>query len=348
MNSKERVLCALNHIQPDRAPTDYQAVDEVTAELLKHFKTDDYETMLRNLQIDCRWVSPMYTGSEAESSDDGSFIGWGGSRSRNVTNKYGAYTEIVKFILDDIETIKDIDNLLKLPDLNDYDFSAVTRECEKSGDYFIMSGMASTFYYPTLVRSMEDIFIDMALEPELAHHLFRKITDWHLDYHDRLLDAGKGMIDAMQIADDFSTQICPLVSQSMFDEFFLDNIKKFSRLGKSYGAKIFFHCCGSAYKFIPSLLDAGVEILDPIQTTTANMEPEKLKREFGKRLSFHGAAETQHILPNGTPQEVMDNARDLVKVLGKDGGYILSSCHYLQADVPVRNILALYDINNRT
>ncbi|MHB1483497.1 MAG: uroporphyrinogen decarboxylase family protein [Saccharofermentanales bacterium] len=347
MNSKERVLCALNHNQPDRVPTDYQAVSEVNSALYNHFKTDDFEDVLQKLEIDCRWIGPSYNSPKPEIYNDGSFMGWGGSISRIVTNKYGAYTEIVKYALDDIETVKDIDEKLKLPDLDDFDFNDVTEKCRRFGEYFIISGMASTFYYPTLVRSMENIFIDMATEPELAHHLIKKIVDWHLDYHDRLLDAGNGRIDAMQIADDFSTQMCPLISQSMFDEFFIDNIKSFSRLGKSYGAKIFFHCCGSAYKFIPSLLDAGIEILDPVQTTAANMEPDRLKREFGDRLSFHGAAETQHIIPNGTPEQVRENARDLVRILGKDGGFILSSCHCLQADVPVENVLALYDINNR-
>jgi uroporphyrinogen-III decarboxylase len=77
------------------------------------------------------------------------------------------------------------------------------------------------------------------------------------------------------------------------------------------------------------------------------MEPERLKKEFGDRLTFHGAGETQNILPNGTPEEVRSNAKMLSRVLGKNGGYIMSSCHNMQADVPIENVLAFYEINNR-
>lgn len=118
-------------------------------------------------------------------------------------------------------------------------------------------------------------------------------------------------------------------------------------MGKSYGAKIFLHCCGSVYKPLPEIIDAGIEILDPIQTTAANMDPQRLKTEFGNKLTFHGAADTQKILPYGTPDDVKRNARELISILGKDGGYILTSCHCLQSDVPIVNILALYDVSIR-
>ena len=91
----------------------------------------------------------------------------------------------------------------------------------------------------------------------------------------------------------------------------------------------------------------GIRILDPVQTVAANMEPERIKKEFGDRLTFHGAGETQWILPHGTVRQVKENARYLSNVLGKDGGYIMSSCHFLQSDVPLQNVLAFYDVENR-
>ena len=116
---------------------------------------------------------------------------------------------------------------------------------------------------------------------------------------------------------------------------------------RSYGAIPFQHCCGSSYHLIPDFIDIGIKILDPIQTVAANMEPDKLKAEFGNDLTFHGAGETQHILPQGTEEEVKANARFLSDTLGKGGGYILTSCHFLQADVPVDNIIAFYDTEYR-
>jgi uroporphyrinogen decarboxylase len=197
----------------------------------------------------------------------------GGSLIRKVKNKYGSYEEILKFVLDEAETPEDIDRLLNPPDPDKYDFESVTEACNRYKDYFILAGWANVFYTPCQVRSMENILVDMAINPEMAHYLIKKSVDWHLAYHERLLDAGKGKIDALQIADDFSTQLSPLMSVDMFRTYFKEPLKKFVDLGKSYGAKIYLHCCGSAYKFISEFIDIGVEILDPIQTTTANMEP---------------------------------------------------------------------------
>lgn len=347
MNARERVLCAVHHVQPDRTPTDLQAVGEVWDGLRRYFQTQKDEEILTALEIDCRWVGPRYRGPAAESRPDGTFTGWGGSVLRKVHNKYGSYEEVVKYAVDEAESPEDVERLLKLPDLDNYDFSAVTHACRHNGDKFILAGFASTFYFPTLVRSMENILVDMAINPELAHFLFKKCVDWHMGYHERLLEAGNGRIDAMQIADDFSTQLNPLMSTDMFREYFKEPMRSFADMAKSYGAIPYLHCCGSAYKLIQEFIDAGIEILDPIQTKAANMEPVRLKKEFGTSLTFHGAAETQSILPSGTPEEVRQNALELVEVLGKDGGYILSSCHALQADVPVENVLALYDVANR-
>ena len=139
----------------------------------------------------------------------------------------------------------------------------------------------------------------------------------------------------------------PLISLEMFQKFFKPQLARIIALAKSYGLKIYMHCCGSCYAFIPEFLSLGVDILDPVQTTAENMQPEKLKKEFGKKLTFHGGVDSQHVLPHGTKQEVRDHIKYLSEVLGKDGGYILASCHFVQADVPLENILELYKTDNR-
>ncbi len=266
---------------------------------------------------------------------------------KTVHNIYGAYNEVVHYATTGCATPDEMDAALQLPDLDTYDFSLIPRVCERNDDRFLLGGFASIFYYPTLVRSMEDILLDMALNPELAKHLFQRCFQWHMDYHTRLLNAANGRLDCLQLADDFSTQLGLLISVAMFREFFKEPIRKYIELAHSYGAKTMFHCCGSAYRLIPEFIDLGVDVLDPVQTTTANMEPTRLKSEFGQRISFHGGGETQHVLPHGTPEEVRDNARMLSSVLGNKGGYVMSSCHFFQADVPVENVLAFYDLRNR-
>lgn len=344
---RERVLKALHHEQPDRTPADFQAVSEIWERLKNHFHTEDMKEILDQLEIDCAWVDPEVLRTADQKDENGYLTGWGGSRLRYVYNRFGAHEEIVKYAADDCATISEIDAALILPDLNKCDFTSVTQACSRYDDRFLIGGFASSFYYPTLVRNMEDLLADLILEPALARHLIKRCFDWHMDYHERLLKAAGGRLDAMQIADDFATQLGLLISVDTFREFFREPIREYAALAKSYGAIPFLHCCGSAYHLIEEFINLGIEILDPVQTTAVNMEPGRLKQEFGSRLSFHGAGETQAIFPTGSTEEVREHARMLSRILGKDGGYIMSSCHFLQADVPIENILAFYEVENR-
>ena len=347
MTRRERVLCAVNHEQPDRTPADFQAVTEIWERLFERFGTRDMADVLDRLDIDCAWVDPEVTRKPSEKDEEGLIAGWGGSKIRPVYNAFGAHDEIVRYATDGCDTIEAMEKALDLPDLDGYDFSGITAACEKYGDRFLLGGFASIFYYPTLVRSMEDILVDMALNEPLAKYLFKRCFDWHMEYHTRLLEAGGGRIDAMQLADDFSTQLDLIMSVEMFRKYFRGPMCEYISLAKSYGAIPFLHCCGSAWRLIPEFIDIGIRILDPTQTVARNMEPERLKAEFGGKLTFHGGGETQRILPRGSADDVRENARMLSRTLGRNGGYILSSCHFLQSDVSVENILAFYEPENR-
>ena len=347
LNRRDRVLKALNHEQPDRTPTDFQAVKEIWNGMKKNFRTDSMKDILDELDIDCAWVDPEVTRPNVERDSEGYIIGWGGSKIRMVANRYGEYEEIVRYVLDGVESKEDVDERLRLPDLNEWDFSKVTENCRLYDDRYLLGGFASAFYYPSLIMSLEEFMVNMVVNPELIHYIIKKCFDWHIDYHERMLKAGHGRIDAMQIADDFATQRGLLLSKEHFREFFKAPIAEYVALAKSYGATPFLHCCGSSHDLIDEFIELGIKILDPIQTVAADMEPERLKKEFGNDITFHGGGETQNILPNGTEEEVKANAKMLSSVLGKDGGYILTSCHFLQADVPLKNVLAFYDIENR-
>jgi len=102
------------------------------------------------------------------------------------------------------------------------------------------------------------------------------------------------------------------------------------------------HCHGSVYPLINQLIEMGLSILNPIQPSAKNMNPEKLAQEFGGRIAFHGGIDTQQFLPRATPEEVREKVRYTCEVLGKNGGYIMAGSHHIQADVPVENVLAMY------
>jgi uroporphyrinogen decarboxylase len=103
------------------------------------------------------------------------------------------------------------------------------------------------------------------------------------------------------------------------------------------------HTCGSSYAFIPDLIDAGYEVLNPVQTTAAGMDPARLKREFGGDLAFWGAVDTQRVLPFRTPGDVKRNVREAIEALAPGGGYLLAPCHNIQANAPPKNVVAIFD-----
>ena len=115
------------------------------------------------------------------------------------------------------------------------------------------------------------------------------------------------------------------------------------------GAKSLFHCCGSAYLFIPHLIDIGVDALNPVQVSAKNMEPQRLKAEFGERLAFWGGIDTQEVLPYQSAEAVKAETECCIDVFGKQGGYILNSVHNIQFEVPPENIVAMFDtgLNHR-
>jgi uroporphyrinogen decarboxylase len=108
--------------------------------------------------------------------------------------------------------------------------------------------------------------------------------------------------------------------------------------------KIFLHCCGSMKPFIPSLIESGVDIINPVQISAANMDPEALKREFGDKMTFWGGGcNTQQILNNGTPEDVRKNVRELVRIFKPGGGFIFNQVHNIMGDVKPENVVAMLD-----
>ena len=141
---------------------------------------------------------------------------------------------------------------------------------------------------------------------------------------------------------DFGMQKGLLFSEEMWMEFFYESYRRIVEQAHRHGLVVMTHSCGNIAPLIRHLIDAGVDILDPVQTTAAGMDPSRLKPAFGDEIVFHGAVDTQQILPRCTPDEVGRHVREMVEVIGRDGGYIVAPCNNLQDDTPVENVVALY------
>jgi uroporphyrinogen decarboxylase len=151
------------------------------------------------------------------------------------------------------------------------------------------------------------------------------------------------------MGDDLGMQTGPMISPQMYRELFFPRHRKlYQRIKEKSDMKVFLHSCGEISEFIPDLIEAGVDIINPVQTNTAGMEPARLKREFGRDIVFWGGGvDTQHVLPNGSPEEVRREVRRNAEIFMKDGGFVFSQVHNILAGVPAENIVSMYDAVNR-
>jgi uroporphyrinogen decarboxylase len=145
-------------------------------------------------------------------------------------------------------------------------------------------------------------------------------------------------------SDDLGLQNGLMVSPECYREVIKPRHRKyFDLVHENSPAKVFFHTCGAVGEIIEDLIEIGVEVLHPVQVSATGMDPETLKRRFGRRLAFWGAVDTQHTLPHGSVQDVRAEVSRLIDVLGEGGGYVLGAVHNVQPDVPVDNLVALFE-----
>jgi len=210
----------------------------------------------------------------------------------------------------------------------------------------LAAGDAGIFERAQWVRGFTSFLTDLIIKPSLATSVLDIITDMHIRYWDRALDAMGDLVQVVVEADDLGMQDRPLISPELYRRHIKPRHKRlFSFIKeKAPNVYIFFHCCGSIYDLIPDLVDAGIDILNPVQVSAAKMDTKRLKREFGSALTFWGGGvDTQRILPQGTPMEVKNEVRKRLDDLSPGGGYVFSSIHNIQPDVPPRNIMAMVE-----
>lgn len=189
---------------------------------------------------------------------------------------------------------------------------------------------------------MEKAMMNMIMNPELVHYINDKIMDFYMKALRIFLEATKGRLHAILIGDDVGSQLDLMISPSMVEEFVIPGAKQLIDLAHSYNVKVIYHSCGSVFRAIPMLIEAGVDAIHPIQSLAKGMEPEILKEAFGNKVSFCGGVDTQQLLPHGTPKEVMDNVKHLRELFPT--GLIISPSHEaIQSDVPPANIKAMFD-----
>jgi len=366
MTSRERVLCTLEHEEPDRVPIFFgtsgvttmlaSAYDRLKSSLGLGGETEVFwralqyavldEDVMRRFGSDGRMLAPgpAPSANERELEGDAFTDSWGISWRRPPE---GAYYEISAPPLHDAG-ISDIDTH-PWPDLSHPSrFEGLgirARKIRDAGYATVGLSGITPFEFCCMLRGMEAFMIDLAADPDFARALLRRVTDLQLAAAEALLAEAGECIDVLVTGDDLASQEAPLISPSMYREI----VKPFhaelmSAVKKRTKAKIFYHSCGNVGPLIDDLVEIGVDILNPVQVSARGLgDTAALKRRYGKRLSFCGGVDSQRILPHGTTDEVREEVRRRIGDLGPGGGYILAAVHCIQPDVPPENVRAMFE-----
>ncbi|MBM3137451.1 MAG: uroporphyrinogen decarboxylase [Chloroflexi bacterium] len=367
MTSRERVTKAINHQEPDRIPVDLNPLYDFYVQLKNYLGLENEEKIghnlameviphpevLKNLGVDLTAVKlGSVKGAVKEERSDGLVKDDWGILYKLVNQPGGGrYYEVVHSPLKDA-TLKDLDHyswpVADLPGRGE-GAEAAAKHLFEDTDLAIMGRFGGAITEIALyMLGMENWMTRLATDPEFIHALLTRIADIQIALDRIGLEATAKYLTIYKASgEDLGMQMGPMYSPKMFRQMFLPYFKRRFQAAREYldevnpGVKIMLHSCGSIRRFLPDLIEAGVDIIDPVQPHAAEMNTAELKRDFGSQLTFHGAVDIQQVLPFGTAEEIDQEVKERITTLGKGGGYILAPAHNVQADVPPKNIVRM-------
>ncbi|MCC6697312.1 MAG: hypothetical protein IT365_16910 [Candidatus Hydrogenedentes bacterium] len=374
MTSRERMLAALNHEEPDRVPIDFGGFQTGIHRLpylalLEHLGIHDdvkildpvqqlakpCEAVLERLHVDTRYLvagaPESFQGGIEQNTREG-------RRWHDLRDEFG----VVWSMPDDQPFFMDISHHplanAGLQDLESYPFPngadptrfrGLRQQAQEMRDrtpYAICTGIGGVVYeYCWYLRGLELWLTDMLMEPEFCEALLDRMLKFWMDYYTAFMREVGDLVDVIMIGDDLAGQAGPLFAPSFYRAVVKPRQKQLVQHIKSLTtARIWYHTCGSCVAYIPDLIDNGIDILNPVQISAAGMDPGELKSRHGRQLTFWGGGiDAQHVLPVARVAEVREHVRRNVEAFMPGGGYVFNNCHNVQAGVPPENIVAMFD-----
>ena len=200
------------------------------------------------------------------------------------------------------------------------------------------------FEWGTFLRRIDNFLMDLASEPDEVHRLLDALLERHMATLQKVCAAVGDVADIVRFCDDLGADRGTLMSPATYRQFFKPRQKIMLDYVRGHSAMhTFLHSCGSIYHILPDLIEVGFEVFNPVQITARNMEPQRLKQEFGRDVTFWGGGcDTRHILNRGTPEAVKDHVRRNIETFAPGGGYVFNTVHNILPDVPPQNIAAMY------
>jgi len=373
MDSRTRVSQTLNHQEPDRIPFDlggtglstihvtayqnlrhYLGLPEIETEVafLPEQLVRVDEDLARRLEADVRPVLPGTASAfEYVFRDEGDYeaytdewgIGW------RMPREGGFYYDMYRHPLAGADSLEQM-KVHPFPDpLDDSRFAPLRAQAEAAaagGKAVALAGpCAGIAEVYSWLRGYEEYYIDLALNQSWVAYMLDRLVEFKSAYWERALAELGHLVDVVVEADDLGGQNAPLMSPRTYRKLIQPRHRRlFSFIKEQAPVKVFYHTCGAVRKLIPDLIDAGIDILNPVQISAADMDLTELKQEFGRDLVFWGGGvDTQGVLGTAAPAEVTDHVRRNIEALAPGGGFVFAAVHDIQANVPPENIVAMWE-----
>ena len=410
MKSRERVLTAINHKEPDRVAVDFgghrssgimaiayarlkkylgitggdiyvydipQQLAIIEPEVLDRFQVDVIE-LGRGFGLEKEywkeWQLPDGTPGKIPAhinlvKENGNWFACSDDGTRIAAQPKGSlYFDQIYFPLQGVKDLKTVDfdaafeksmwnKLSNPPAPLGYDSEGMqklregAKKLRESTDRAIVALFGGNLHeIPQFLFRADNWFMMLASEPDQTHHFLDQLVEYHLNNLEKFLSAVGDYIDIIQFGDDLGMQTGPQISKKMYDTFLKPRHSiLWNRAKKLANVKVMLHCCGGVYPLLPSFIEAGLDIINPVQTTCKDMEAERLKKEFGKDLVFWGGGcNTRDILGTSTPEQVAQDVRERVNILAPGGGFVFQQIHNIMANVPPENIVAMFNAVHST
>ena len=375
LTSRQRVLAALEHRQPDRVPRDLGGTTATGINivayrnLVRHMGLDEEPTLfservrlanlspavLARFRSDSRPVMPGGAFGVGEAVGDGACV------VRRARDGYGivralppdecGHWYVVRSPLCGPRTRADVAAAARgWPDPTDPTVTSGVAERARALHHdtdcaVVLNLPLGSIHLAQWLRGFEDWLADLVLDPELSIYLLDCLLERWLETAHRLIEAVGDNVDVLFFGEDVALHSGPMVSPDTYVRIIQPYQRRvFRALHDWSDAKILYHNCGSVIWQIEDMIEMGVDALNPVQVNSRGMDDTAaLKRRFGDRIAFWGAIDTGHALPRGTPEQVRAEVFRRASDLACGGGYVLASVHNIQADVPPENICALWD-----
>lgn len=339
MTPRERWLTAISHQKPDRVPMDFWGTDEVIADLMRHLSVDTPEAVYDALRIDKPFViADRYTGPPLPANTDSY-----GIVTTRVTHATGSYDEAVVHPLADFESVEEIDAHYSWPTPDWWSVDHMAEELEATGDRPVSITMAGVYTDYTKLRGLEQAFVDFALNHDIVAYCLQEMYAIAEERSARLIEAARGRIDIAWIFHDLGSQEALMCAPDTVRSLFLPGVRRLSSLARGHGIRVCLHSDGAIREAVPDLIEAGIEVLNPVQWRCKGMDRRGLVADFGGALTFHGAVDNQVTLASNDDAAVRREVRENIDIFAQSGGYILAPCHNLQPVTSPETIVAMYD-----